>query len=982
MRKVVVSILLILILLALKASTSSFERIDFVLQFGEKGKGEGQFNHPSYLALDEEGNIYITDTANNRVEVFDSSGNFLKAFGKKGSKESEFKEPAGIIVTKEGKILVADRGNNRIQVFNQEGEFLAKFGEKGKGEREFNRPVGLCLGREGVLYVADSGNYRIQVFSSDGIFLRAFGSKGKGEGQFLCPVDVGEDSKGNIYVLDKETSSLQRFDRQGKFLEKLGEGGFSNPEGITVSKSDFIYLSDSGNSKVREIDSSFKISGSFGTKGEGPSQVKDLRGIKAGPKGKVYLIDSGNNRVQVFKLGWSISTPADLKAEGEKDEIKLTWSENKEPYLLGYKVYRSHEEGGDYKEIAKLRETTYLDQHLERGTTYYYYITAQSESEDESSPTGIVSAATSPLAPDTPTGLKAEAEEKQIKLSWDANKESYLELYIVYRQEADTGEYKKIAETKEISFLDTNLKSDTTYYYKVSAQAKEGEESEKSSAVQATTLKVIVSGPLLEIAKIEIAPVFSANYKYYVDNPIGTITIKNNSEMTFPKVKLSFSIQNFMDYSSDTIIPEVLPQEIKEIPLMAIFNNKILEVAEDTPIQAEVKVTYYKEGEEKIITLNKPFTLYCRNAMTWDEKGKLAIFITPKDPLLLQFARGVIQQYQADTSLIPLNQNLLLAREAFDALGIYGITYLPDPNNPYEKVSEDVSLVDYIQYPRETLKRKSGDCDDCVNLFSACLENIGINTSLIDIPGHIFMIFDTGIEEEDSPDFGFPPDSYLIYEGNIWIPVETTMFGSSFKEAWEKGAKEYQEWKYDERLEIIDLRQAWERYKPATLPPTEWEVEVPSKEKIEKKFAQEVEDLTALRLENLSQRYKTILAGNPRDLNALSQLGILYAENKRYGEALAQFSKILEIDFNNASAFNNMGNIFYLQGELEKALTSYEAAAKLDPDDAGILINLSTIYYQKGILGQAREKFKEAVEKDPSLEIEYSELCAELREGE
>jgi len=123
MRKVVAPILLILILFALKSSTSSFERIDFVLQFGGKGKGEGQFNHPSYLALDKKGNIYITDTANHRVEVFDPLGNFLKAFGKKGSKEGEFKEPAGIVVTKEGKVWVAVRGNNRIQGFNQEGEF-------------------------------------------------------------------------------------------------------------------------------------------------------------------------------------------------------------------------------------------------------------------------------------------------------------------------------------------------------------------------------------------------------------------------------------------------------------------------------------------------------------------------------------------------------------------------------------------------------------------------------------------------------------------------------------------------------------------------------------------------------------------------------------------------------------------------------------------------------------------------------------------
>jgi len=84
-------------------------------------------------------------------------------------------------------------------------------------------------------------------------------------------------------------------------------------------------------------------------------------------------------------------------------------------------------------------------------------------------------------------------------------------------------------------------------------------------------------------------------------------------------------------------------------------------------------------------------------------------------------------------------------------------------------------VIDYIQYPRETLRRKSGDCDDLVAIYSAALESLGIYTLVIEVPGHMFMMLATDIDAD--ADGYTNNDLYVIHKGKLWIPVETTVVG-------------------------------------------------------------------------------------------------------------------------------------------------------------------------------------------------------------
>ena len=94
--------------------------------------GNGSLKSPEGIALDQEGNVYVADTANNRIQVFSSNGNFISKWGENGSANGTLRSPEGIAVdSSSGNVYVADTANNRIQVFSSNGTFISKWGENG-----------------------------------------------------------------------------------------------------------------------------------------------------------------------------------------------------------------------------------------------------------------------------------------------------------------------------------------------------------------------------------------------------------------------------------------------------------------------------------------------------------------------------------------------------------------------------------------------------------------------------------------------------------------------------------------------------------------------------------------------------------------------------------------------------------------------------------------------------------------------------------
>ena len=220
--------------------------------FGSQGSGQGQFNGPCGVAVDDGGNILVVDGDNHRIQKFTSDGKFITAVGKEGNKPTEFSSPVGIAIHPlNKKVYVTDRSNHRIQILNPDLTFSSSFGSRGSGNGQFKFPWDVAFDSTGNVYVADAGNCRIQVFTADGEYLRKFGKQGSGNGELYCPTSIAIDSD-NVVYLTELNHCVSVFTREGEFLTSFGSPGqFNSPHGVAVDKNGVVYVSDYNNGRLQ-----------------------------------------------------------------------------------------------------------------------------------------------------------------------------------------------------------------------------------------------------------------------------------------------------------------------------------------------------------------------------------------------------------------------------------------------------------------------------------------------------------------------------------------------------------------------------------------------------------------------------------------------------------------------------------------------------------------------------------------------------------
>ncbi len=142
----------------------SLDDYRLVKKIGERGTADGKFNFPTNIALDREGKLYVVDTGNNRVQIFDLSGKFVSAFGKIGDTAGSFARPKGIAIDSEGHIYVIDAAFQNFQIFDQQGQLLLFVGSGGQPPGKFMLPAGITLDQDDKIYVVDQVPGSIQIF--------------------------------------------------------------------------------------------------------------------------------------------------------------------------------------------------------------------------------------------------------------------------------------------------------------------------------------------------------------------------------------------------------------------------------------------------------------------------------------------------------------------------------------------------------------------------------------------------------------------------------------------------------------------------------------------------------------------------------------------------------------------------------------------------------------------------------------------------
>ncbi len=990
--------------------------------FGSKGSGRAQFESIDGLATDQDQRVLVGDAEKGMANVFtvesgapfegivkepsrtsvkweksiplpagkmawDGKGTLYAIVAgdddrKEGNKivwivngavagEIKVKElsPVSIAVDSSGALWALDKKKGVLAKLDESGNIVARIGSSGSQKGQFDDPEDFAISSTGVIFVADSGNRRVQAFSSDGVFLKEIRSDASGK--LEDPVAIALDARDAIYVLDKGRSVVSLYSAKGEPLGAFGnqEGSvrLSKPAALMVTE-DEVFVVDSDQVKVYSHRGQYMRS--FGTHGSGVGELDEPVAITATGGSTFSISERGNKRLQSFTTLYKPSAPEHLTAQGVVHAIDLRWTPSDLPDFKQYRIFKAQSANSAYEQIATASEAKYEDQSVELDRNYYYRVQGETRYGYLGPMSEAVKGAARKYVPPELENVQVEASQLQLKMSWDPVDRQYFSAYLIYKNDVDV--FTKIGETTMPQFIVNGLAPDTEYTYYLSTRSTDGVESEK---VRVTASTLPYTGPPLEIDVVKLDDIFANSYKLYEQNGIGRIKLTSNTSKPIEKIKVSFMLNNFMDFPTEVQVDRLLPGQSEEITLKAVFNNKILTISEDSSIQASIEASYFQDGTREVYSKNPTISVYDKHRMTWDEDERLASFITPKDPPVMDFTRSIATEFR-DTK-----DEAQLAAALFDAMGAMGFTYLQNPTDPYQisiaktATTKKTDTVDYVQYPRETLERKSGDCVDLVSFYATALESIGINTLMLEVPDHLLMMFSTGIAAD--PD-GYTMDNmYVIHDGKLWIPVEATVVGRPFTQAWEIGAANYYKWE-GRGLTILDVHPAWNTFKPATLPDSSTKPVSVLAEDIDKKFPGNLLSILKISSQTKTRRYLQAIERNPADLEAYLQIGIILGKVGDREEAMKYFDKVLEVDPQNASALNNRGNLFMFDDNYAEAQKAYAAAAKSSPEDPYVWVNLAKSYQATKNAKKAKEAFVTAQGLDPSVKEKYKTMALEL----
>jgi tetratricopeptide (TPR) repeat protein len=407
------------------------------------------------------------------------------------------------------------------------------------------------------------------------------------------------------------------------------------------------------------------------------------------------------------------------------------------------------------------------------------------------------------------------------------------------------------------------------------------------------------------------------------------------------------------------------------VELFAIFRPSILEVTEATKVQGEVTLEYKLKGVPQRQSVMQTVRVLDRNAMTWKDDRRVAAFVTAKDPAVLSFSKSVVGMVKGKASAA-INTNLLQAMAFHDALSLYGLSYVVDPKSSYAELSEKKQAVDFLQFPRQSLEYKGGDCDDLSILYSALFESVGIETAFITIPGHILMAFSLGLTPDDARKAFSYPDELIFGDGKSWVPIEVTERGE-FLKAWQTGAKEWRENLRRQQAALYPVHEAWKIYEPVGLPGTGAAMSLPASEKIVNLLRAEVTRFIEREIFEKATALQAQITQTKNAPKAVNELGVLYARYGLYDRAQEEFEKVIAKE-EYVPALLNLGNTFYLQDQKEKALTLYERAYRVAPDNSRALLGVARTSHDLENYFQAKQVYAELKKVDPDLAQQFSYL--------
>jgi len=301
------------------------------------------FNGPYGIAVDSSGNIYLSTNRGYRVLKLNASGTAqwtAGAAGVWGNDNTHFgafwEGPNNVAVDASGNVYVADTGNHRIQIYNGSGSYVVTLGSYGSGNYQFDMPDGVAIDSSGNIYVADSGNHRVQIYNSSRVYQATLGVTGVSDSDnahFNYPYGVAVDSNGNIYVADGENHRVQIFNSSRAYVRTLGTTSqwgddfthFSVPRDVTVDAQGRVYVADAYNNRVQVFDSDGAYLTTIGGDwGSNTGQFRNVMAVDVDTQGNVYVADRTNHRIQKFAPGVPYWEQVNINGFGDRGNTCVT----------------------------------------------------------------------------------------------------------------------------------------------------------------------------------------------------------------------------------------------------------------------------------------------------------------------------------------------------------------------------------------------------------------------------------------------------------------------------------------------------------------------------------------------------------------------------------------------------------------------------------------------------------------------------------
>lgn len=273
------------------------------LLFSISGNKTKSLSLPSDVSVDSDGNIYIVDSGNHRIAVFDYNGESISSISKNGNKPDELSNPVGIDVD-ENNIYVADKDNHRIQIFSKDGTVKNNISLKLKNK--FIRPVDVVFNKDlNLFYITGNNNHKVMAYDYSGKLLHQWGGEGTNRGEFRYPATISL-YENNVYVVDVLNSRVQIFNAKGELQSIAGEWGvlpgqLFRPKGVALDHKGNIYVSDSYLGVIQVFSNDTRLRYVL-SENEAPYTLTSPAGITIDKNNRLYVCEMLKNKVSVFQL--------------------------------------------------------------------------------------------------------------------------------------------------------------------------------------------------------------------------------------------------------------------------------------------------------------------------------------------------------------------------------------------------------------------------------------------------------------------------------------------------------------------------------------------------------------------------------------------------------------------------------------------------------------------------------------------------------